>query len=300
VTRTGALVPLDSTAIDRASDPVAAVEFACQRAKALLTHALEHGEIERIVELKSQAEAVRIYSNQKKLGKEAELAAAEIVRRATDALGRAVREGQQTGEIRKRGQWVERLGEDRTSCDDLPASPSGYFSSRREMAGAYATAGVPAERFEQAVAEAKAEGNLSQANVVRKVAPTSASATTAKRERQIRNLAKAGHTAAQIGAKLEMSEREVKNICRRINVITADAVIGRTRRIDPDRVVDVAVSSLEGLVVGLRLVEPARLDPARIEPWTDSLTKSLRVFNRFCRQLKEMSSAENSSAEHVN
>ena len=60
-------------------------------------------EIERIAEIKSQAEAVRVYSTQKQLGKDAQLAAAEIVRRAERGIGVAIRRGQQTGEIARRG-----------------------------------------------------------------------------------------------------------------------------------------------------------------------------------------------------
>src|SRR5262249_11788859 len=90
-------------AIERAADPGEFVVQACERAKAWLTEALEHGEIEQIAEIKSQAEAVRVYTAQKQLGKDAQLAAAEIVRRAERGIGMAIRRGQQSGEIAKRG-----------------------------------------------------------------------------------------------------------------------------------------------------------------------------------------------------
>lgn len=59
---------------------------ACEHAKALLTDILERGDIESIVELKSQAEVIRVLTIQKNLAKDAELAAAEIVRRATAGI----------------------------------------------------------------------------------------------------------------------------------------------------------------------------------------------------------------------
>src|SRR6266566_9014972 len=93
----------DPGVIERSADPAAFVVQACQRAKAWLREALEHGGIEQIAEIKSQAEAVRVYSAQKQLGKDAQLAAAEIVRRAERGIGVTIRRGQQTGEIARRG-----------------------------------------------------------------------------------------------------------------------------------------------------------------------------------------------------
>ena len=93
----------DPDIIERAADPGEFVVQACEWAKAWLAEALEHGEIEQIAELKSQAEAVRVYTAQKQLGKDAQLAAAEIVRRAERGIGVAIRRGQQDGQIAKPG-----------------------------------------------------------------------------------------------------------------------------------------------------------------------------------------------------
>jgi hypothetical protein len=76
------VLAVDPGVVERAADPAAFVVAACERAKAWLEEALEHGEIEQIAEIKSQAEAVRVYTAQKQLGRDAQLAAAEIVRRA--------------------------------------------------------------------------------------------------------------------------------------------------------------------------------------------------------------------------
>ena len=61
-------VAADPQVMERSADPAAFVVQACERAKAWLTEALEHGEIEQIAEVKSQAEAVRVYTTQKQLG----------------------------------------------------------------------------------------------------------------------------------------------------------------------------------------------------------------------------------------
>ena len=89
--------------MERSADPAGFVVQACERAKAWLEEALEHGEIEQIAEIKSQAEAVRVYTAQKQLGKDAQLAAAEIVRRAERGIGLAIRRGQQQRPDRQAG-----------------------------------------------------------------------------------------------------------------------------------------------------------------------------------------------------
>jgi hypothetical protein len=88
-----ALIATDPGALDQYGDPGEFVILACERAKEWLAKAVESGDIEQIVELKSQAEAIRVYTAQKQLGKDAELSAQEIVRRAERGLGLAVRKG---------------------------------------------------------------------------------------------------------------------------------------------------------------------------------------------------------------
>src|SRR5690242_19297595 len=57
----------DPGVIARSADPAGFVAQACERAKAWLTEALEHGAIEQIAEIKYQAEAIRVYTTQKQL-----------------------------------------------------------------------------------------------------------------------------------------------------------------------------------------------------------------------------------------
>lgn len=160
------IVPVDfNTELDRLADPAEFVIATVGRAKAWLASALEHGDIEQIVELKSQAEAMRVYSMSKQLGRDAELSAAEIVRRAERGLAILVRRGQGKGEINKVGTPIRSVG-----SNSGAASPDDYFSAPRERTESYAMAdGVADEEFETAIAEAKEEGNLSRSNVVRKV-----------------------------------------------------------------------------------------------------------------------------------
>jgi hypothetical protein len=291
---TGALVPFEARSVEEVSDPGSFVVAACQNAKIWLARALECDDIDRIAELKSQAEAIHVYTMQKNLGKEAELAAAEIVRRAEDGLGRAVRQGQERGEIRRGGRPTKTL-------DNVKSfSPAEYFANTREMTAAYATAHVPAERFEEALGEAKAEGNLSRSNVMRKATQDQPMSLMARREKkaieiQVRKLAGAGHTTRYIASKMNLSDRAVRSICRRIGVTTADALMGRDR-LDPNRIVNETVMTLENLLSGLDLVEFVQLDPVRIGAWVGSMSESLGALARFCNQLKEVSDGNPATA----
>lgn len=165
-----AVLANDPGALELAADPGQFVVLACERAKQWLTEALNNGEIDQLVELKSQAEAIRIYSAQKQIGKDAELAAAEIVNRAIRGIASAVRRGQEAGEIK-----VAREGNGRpseiASPGDAISKPKAldYFGSQKERTDGFVMAAAPDDFFEDALAEAKAEKDLSRANVVRKV-----------------------------------------------------------------------------------------------------------------------------------
>jgi hypothetical protein len=60
-----------------------------------------------------------------------------------------------------------------------------------------------------------------------------------------------------------------------------------TRRIDPNRIVRETVISLEGLAVGLSLLDGryGELDPDEIEGWVTSLRSSLQSVNRLVREM---------------
>lgn len=162
--------------LERAADPAEFVTRTLELAKTWLANALEHGDIEQIVELKSQAEAIRVYTMSKQLGQDAQLSAAEIVRRAERGIGLAIRKGQEDGSVAKRGD-VGSAGSAGATGGTPGALRGGHlarpaqFVDKRELSnGIYPlTDDVSTAAFEQAIVEARAEGNLSRANVVRKV-----------------------------------------------------------------------------------------------------------------------------------
>jgi hypothetical protein len=298
----------DPDEIERPADRADFVVQACQRAKAWLREALEHGEIEQIAEIKSQAEAIRVYSTQKQLGTDAQLAAAEIVRRAERGIGVAIRRGQQDGEIAKRGDRRSHGapgGNLNDRHDDHLGSPGSFFRHGDERADTYAmTDGVSDADFENAIGEAKAEGNLSRANVVRKIRQQSrspsaparhvpgpadgSSEAAARRLELIAGFAARGMSSGQIGERLGICDAQVRKIAREHGVdIRADAVLGRARRPDSSRIVRETVHALEGLVMGVELADSAGLDPAEAAEWAASMTRSIRLLSKFVRQMKE-------------
>lgn len=320
-------VPDYAAEIERAADPAQYVITACERAKTWLAHALEHGGIDQICELKSQAEAIRVYTMSKQLGQDAQLSATEIVRRAERGIGVAIRRGQDAGEIERPGQ---RGG--RPSKNSVPheysisgQSPKEYFNGGREITDTYAmTDGITDEEFDVAVGEAKAEGNLSRSNVVRKLArvrarhdaqeakaaalaePEPAPADgdlwvpsrTAKgptaaeqRVKLIRHHAPRGYNADQIGRQVgNLTGRRVREIAREHDIdLPGERVIARTRRVDSNRIVRETCYALDGLAMGVQLVKIADLDPAEINGWANSMTDSIRALNRLVKSLKEAS-----------
>ena len=69
--------------------------------------------------------------------------------------------------------------------------------------------------------------------------------------------------------------------------IKADAVVGRTRRPDANRIVRETAHALEGLAMSVALADPADLDPAEAAEWAVSLARSIRVLSQFLAQMRK-------------
>lgn len=296
----------DPAVLEQAGNPGEYVVQACERAKAWLCKALESGDIDLIAELKSRAEAMHTYTRQKQLGKEAQHAAAEIVRRADRGLTQAVRRGQEDGHIKTRadGGWNARNldgtgGTNKMSSGDY----LGYGHTRSDM---YAlTDGVSDEEFDEALSQAKQEGNLARSNVVRKIrqqrAPAGpddgeqapepgdrSSQAAARRVELVRRWAGEGSTSRQIAGLLGIRDDAVRRLAREHGIsIRADDAVGRTRRLDSNRIVRETANAMEALATGAGLVSPAELDKAQIPGWASSMTASLRELSQLVKAMKE-------------
>lgn len=233
------------------SDPTVFVELALTRAKEWLVEAVEHGQIDAIVELKSQAEAIRTYTVQKQLGKDAELNAQEIVRRAERGLGLAIRKGQAEGTVSRVGDKGHRSAALDKSSSKVRAKD---YASNAELSGNGAgiydmTDDVDDDTFERAISVAREERNLSRANVVRKV-------------------------KGEPKPKPKPADRSDFHY--------------RTRRIDAVRVIEEAVNALEGVASALALIheDVPSLDTEKRLAWSEALREPLAVINRFKKELK--------------
>ncbi len=137
---------------------------------------------EQIAAAKAEIATAAEATKQLGLSKEIQLDAQEMVRRAEYALGRSIRKGQAEGTILRRGQQVLHCGEDHARPTDF-GSPSEVYGNGTS-GGLIEFADTPADDFDEAIDEAKAEGNLSRANVARKAREKSGQQPT-PRERSI-------------------------------------------------------------------------------------------------------------------
>ena len=151
--------------------------------------------------------------------------------------------------------------------------------------------GVSREDFETGLSEAKAEGNVSRANVIRKIKASGESTyseqMTAKWDR-IAALAASGSASSQIAREVGMKEAGVKAGAKDRGIeIRADRVLGRTHRLDSNRIIRESVDTLENIVNGLALVNYDDVDLEEAQTWADSLTKSISALSKANRQIKE-------------
>ncbi len=109
-----------------------------------------------------------------------------------------------------------------------------------------------------------------------------------ERVEEIRELAASGHTSAQIGTQLGAGPDHIRNIAREHDIKLPDAVIGRVRKLDPVRISRETVNALEGLAMGVSLLDPEdfqSLTVADREEWATSLKTSMRSLNRFMKEM---------------
>jgi hypothetical protein len=283
------------------ADPAHAAEMvtaALIESRSWLAVAMQGTDPTPIAEIRAWAKTVEEATKQKNLGREIELEAAEMVRRADRGIGVAIRKGQDAGEIAKRGdiggapspgQRGSLPGTRRSGTDHL-VSPKSFFGNSDEAVDTYAiTDGVTDEQFEAAVTEAKAEGNLSRANVVRKVKKQTGPTTRDQRADLIADLAQQGFSSRQIAPKAGVSDVWVRQIARDEGIeIPADKVIGKTRRIDSNRIVESIVTDLEATKASIDLIDYDDLDQGQAGQWANSLDESFKVLNRFRKQIKEL------------
>lgn len=149
---------------EQQGDPGQYVIAACEQARGWLTRTLVFDDVHQTMELRAQGEAIAVYARQRDLGDQAQLAAAEVVRRAERGVAVATAHGQRAGLVltggRPPGNPSEPEGFSRTT-DFLGPYGSRYDETRKIGA-------IPDDDFEEIVEEGKAEGNLTRSNLLNK------------------------------------------------------------------------------------------------------------------------------------
>lgn len=291
------LVLVDAAdALERAADPGEFVVVALERGKAWLAEALAQGNLDALVEVRGWAATLRTATMQKQLGRDAELSATELVRRAERCIGLGIRQGQAAGEVGTRqsagasvtrNQWGDFEGQDRDSAK--PISASDLFANHSDRTGVYAiTDGVTDDQFDAAITVAREEGNLSRASVIRKVRGEAAGVN---RVEVATRLAETGHTTDQIAKQLGFTRRTgAAEFLRRHSIdVPADVGLTRTRRINSERIVDGAVRSVDGIGILFPQIDYSILPADKVPGWLAVLDESIRSLTTLKKNLKETS-----------
>ena len=226
-----------------------------------------------------------------------------MVRRSERALGLAIREGQQSGDIRARGERVaigNRYGTRATadSSSSRTAGPTDFatnaelFGDQRGGGGngIYAvTDNVTEEEFEMGMSIAKEEGDVSRANVVRNVTKISSfKEDRVDKWEQIADFASRGFTSSQIAKTIGMSEQYLRAQAKALGVnIPADKIAGR-RRIDPLKVLENTVASIEASASALDLVTYEDVTPEMAAELLERLAPGIRAIRHLTNALKEI------------
>ncbi len=116
-------------------------------------------------------------------------------------------------------------------------------------------------------------------------------AATDARVDKAKAMAAEGYTSRQIADAIEGIE-DFTGFKKRHGIdVPADAVVGKTRHHDADRMVAETVHTLEGAAMTVGLIGDPRtagVNPDLIEDWATSLRASLTVLTQFSKQLKEI------------
>lgn len=247
-----------------------------------------------VAQFKAFVATVAEAAKQKKLSEEIQLDAVEMVRRSERALGLAIRDGQERGEIASKKNIEFRGNQHVANRPDMAVtrtSPDSFFSGGGERDSVYAmTDGADDAEFDIALAAAKEEGNLSRANVVRKVQELS-SYRDQQNEKwdRITELAAQGYTSHQIAREVGMSEGGLRDGARKKGItFPADKIVGRTRRVNPLEVIEQIVITIEVSQSSLELVSYEDVTPEQASEWLQRLAEPLRAIRKMQTELKEI------------
>lgn len=287
------LIPLET-------DNALSVTSYLSQARDWLATCVEMTGPEQIAAAKAEIATAAEATKQLRLSKEIQLDAQEMVRRAEYALGKAIRKGQAEGTVRTRGQhgsaydrWngVHRETKNSTKPSPTDYAPPHELNGKTGQEGIYAMSDdVTPDDFDDAIDEAKAEGNLSRANVVRKIKDIKDGGPETRKQRadKIAELAAQGLTSRQMADQVGVSEISVRQIARDNGVdIPADRVTAKRHRLNAAHVLDNVTDAIEAAAYSLRQIDLSELGPEESRTAVDSLTSSMKSLAKEVKKIKE-------------
>ena len=295
----GDLVPVvnpDDIAALPAEQRGAVITQALTESKSWLAVATQATDPTPIAEFKAWAATVAEMTRQKGLAEDIQLDALEMVRRAERGIGVVIRKGQEAGEILKHGEvgngrpQVEIHGQEfykRRPTEAAQVDHPSRLSPLYEV-----TDGISDEQFDEAIEEAREERNLTRANVVRKVQGIATGRLSRyEKSQKIKEMAAEGYTSRQMESALATSPNTIREIARAHGIdIPADRVTTRTKQIDPERVIQETVNTLQGIEYGLGLLGPADYDaftPEQVRAWLGALSTPYRAVRGLMKELND-------------
>lgn len=170
-----------------------------------LTDTVNMMPLAEVVDLKPQLVTIQTATRELDMSKDAQDLASEAVRRCEWKMGRLIREGQDDGTVAKRGYIhpAKRNG-GQAAITQVPDLVGKNEWRGPEGIAAIADAAPTAEQFDAAIDQAKAEGNLSRANVARKARETAGVATPKPKRRPLPEAARdIGWDARRLAEKVQ-------------------------------------------------------------------------------------------------
>lgn len=272
-------------------DPSSAIAITSylENAKTWLATAVENTGPDQIARARAEITTAADAAKHLHLSKDIQLDAEEMVRRAEYTLGRSIRIAQAEGTIRSLADNSAIRDDPGGEITRVPSvkdiAPDFYFNgSQMAVMADHATP----EEFDAALESAKAEGNLSRANVVRKIKghPSPGVVTRDMRAEMIGNLAEQGYTSRQMVTKVGVVEETIRLIARDFDIeIPADKIVRGSRRIDHTDVIEKTVTALEDTVSTLQYIDFNEVEYGQAADWVASLTASISAINGFKKRI---------------
>lgn len=238
-----------------------------------------------VVEFRAKVIDILFYARSDGLGTAAILDLQEIARRCERWVAISIRRAQEQGRVRGPGKRDPTL---RTSEDyagvRIPSTLSPY----------YRWLTLSDNNFEDLLLQGRANGTLAQIPLMAIARTfTGVSDKTERRRQRIIAFAEQQMTTRQIARAMGMTMDGLSRIIAAAGIeIPADEISGRrTRRIDPRRVVSEGIIALEGVAMGLGLIESDdydSLDPTEVDNWLAALSKTLPAINALRKELNRV------------